>query len=104
MPKRKPTRVRLTDYKAKKRDEGAIEIEADDGSVFRVDPPLVWSDETLALSQDRTKVVELATSLLGGPEEYERFLAAGGSAALLSGILAEEHGADVGESAASSSS
>lgn len=104
MAKRHTHRVKLTDFKAKKRDEGAIEIEADDGTVFRVEPPELWSDDIVSMSADRTQVIEMATALLGGEEEYERFKAAGGSAAVLSAIVADEHGLDVGESAASSGS
>lgn len=104
MPKPKPHRVRLSDFKAKKRDEGAIIIEADDGTEFRVEPPELWSDDILTMSADRARVVEMATAMLGGEEEYSRFVAAGGSAAVLSAIVADEHGLDVGESAASSSS
>lgn len=96
-------RVVLSDFKAKKRDEGAIEIEAEDGTVYRIDPPELWPDEA-AVAAQAEDVVGLATALIGGPEKYQEFVAAGGSAAIVSSVLAEVHGIEVGESSASSTS
>lgn len=96
MPKRETRRVVLSDFKAKKRDEGAIEIEAEDGTVFRIDPPALWPDDALVLAKEK-RAVELATLLLGGEDGYRAFVAAGGSAALLDAIIGEELGARAGE-------
>lgn len=95
------SRVKLSEYKERKRAEGGVEVEADDGTVFVVDPPELWSDEVLELSQAGDNFAA-ARGLLG--DQYEAFTAAGGSAATLLGILKEAKGLDVGESQASSSS
>lgn len=97
------TRVKLSDWKGKKRDEGAIEIEVDDGTIYRIDPPDLWPDDALKASEDRDPVA-LATALVGGSEKYQAFVAAGGNAAIVAGLLGEVHGVSVGESSASSSS
>lgn len=101
--KQRPThvkRVKLSDYKDRKADEGSIEIEGDAGTVFRVPPPELWDDDVMALSQADDNLA-VATRLLGGEETYAQFVAEGGSAATLMGIIAEAHGVTVGESAAS---
>lgn len=100
-PNRHVHKVKLTDFKAKKADEGAIEIEADDGKIFRVDPPELWDDDVAEL-QSAGDTVGLAHALIG--DEYPDYIAAGGNAMLLMSIIAEVHGVDVGESKASSGS
>lgn len=100
--KRHLHKVKLSDFKAKKADEGAIEIETDDGTVFRVDPPELWDDELTELSQNDDNV-GLAKRLIG-EEEYPAYVAAGGNAMLLMSIIAEVHGVSVGESKPSPSS
>jgi hypothetical protein len=47
-------RVVLADFKANKRDEGAIEIEVDDGVMIRIDPPELWPDEAMAAAVGKT--------------------------------------------------
>lgn len=89
-------KVVLNDFKAKKMDEGAIDIEAADGTVFSVPPPELWPDEAQDFMPQKD-YIGLAKLLLGGDDEYARFTAAGGSAALISAILADEHGATLGE-------
>lgn len=99
MSKRDNRRVLLTDYKDKKRREGSIEIETDDGQVFTVDPPELWPDVKFSDLEN-----EAVGRLLLGDEPFERFIAAGGTATILLGILNEKHDLTVGESEASSSS
>lgn len=99
-----PRRVVLADFKAAKELEGAIDIETPDGQVFRIPPPALISDELLARSRTAADdPIGFVTALLGA-DAYEKFKAAGGSAAVALAIFQEEQGADVGESSASSSS
>lgn len=94
-----PTKVNLTDYKERKEAEGAIDVETDDGQTFRIPPPELWPDAVGKLVKEGD-MVGLGEALLG-PDGYERFVAAGGSAVILNGIFAEVHGIDVGERKAS---
>lgn len=89
-------RIVLADYKQKKRDEEAIEIETEDGTIFAIDPPALWPDEIqpLALGED---MVGMAKMLIG-EDKYAAFVAAGGSAAMVGAMVGEELGLDVGES------
>lgn len=92
MPKEKPNhvrRVKLSDYKDRKADEGAIEIETDDGQVWRVAPPELWPDDVLSLAE-RDDSVGAARLLIG--ERYDEFVKAGGSAMLVMSIVKDEHG------------
>lgn len=90
-----PTKVRLSDFKERKEAEGAIDVETDDGQVFRIPPPELWPDEVGALASNN-QMVELGQALLGD-DTYKQFVAAGGSATILSAIFAEVHGLNVGE-------
>lgn len=101
MPARGVQRVVLSDYKAKRRDEGAVEIETEDGQVFRIDPPELWPDDIQENLQSGNNIA-IARALIG--ERYDDFVASGGSANLLVGVLGSVHGVSVGESSASSSS
>lgn len=99
-----PVKVKLSDFRERKELEGAIDIETDDGQTFRVPPPEVWPDDVQKFVKGEEKdIVGLSKAILGN-DRYAAFCAAGGSAALLNAIFAEYHGADVGESPASSSS
>lgn len=100
--KRHVHRVKLTDFKAKKADEGAVEIEADDGEIYRIDAPEVWSDEIAELAQSEDQVA-VARALIG-EDRYDAFVAAGGTAMLVMAIVSEAHGIQPGESSASSRS
>lgn len=94
--KKSPThiaRVKLTDFKDKKKDEGAIEIETADGTVFRIDPPELWTDEVMRLAQDDDNLAVAA--LLIGLDSYDDFVAKGGSAALVMAIIADVKGVTV---------
>lgn len=91
-----PRRIKLADYKQKKRDEGAIEIEMEDGSVFHVDPPELWPDEIqpLALAEDGVGMAKI----LIGEDRYADFVAAGGTASMVSAMVGDELGLSPGES------
>lgn len=84
----------------------AIDIETDDGQTFNLPTPGFWPDEATEL-MGKGREVELATILLGGPEEYARFKAAGGRAgdvAMALEAYGADQGATTGESSASSDS
>lgn len=109
----KPPPFNLTDYKAKKADEGAVRITAGDRE-FVVLPPELMDDDTytkfVKLEGSVETVVEQARMLMGD-DEYAAFVEAGGSAMLLLSMIAESssqwsdaQGASPGESVASSTS
>lgn len=84
----------------------AIEIETEDGQTFELPTPGFWPDEATEL-MGKGREVELAGILLGGPEEYARFKAAGGRAgdvAMAMEAYGADQGATTGESSASSDS
>lgn len=90
-----PKRYKLTDYKQEKREAGGIEIEADDGRVFKIDPPELWPDEVLELiNVESPDVIAVARLLL---DDYEAFKAAGGSAVIVATLAREELGGSVPE-------
>lgn len=91
-----PTKVKLSDFKERKELEGAIDVETDDGQVFRIPPPEVWPDEVNDITKGDRDAVRMAQVILGA-DQYEKFCAAGGNAAMLHGIFAEVHGASPGE-------
>lgn len=101
--KRHVHKVKLSDFKAEKADEGAIEIEDDNGEIYHIDPPELWSDDITALN-DADDNIGVARALIGGDDQYEKFVAAGGSAMLLLSIIGDTHGVSVGESKASKGS
>lgn len=96
------SRVVLADFKAKKRDEGAIEIVGDDGAVYRIDPPELWPDDIATLSANNDSV-GMVRALLG--DQYDAFVTTGGgSANMVAAIIQDVHGVAAGESSASSDS
>lgn len=103
MSKRNQHRVILTDFKARKEEEGSVYIDLPDGTFVRIPPPALWPDDVQLLAE-AGKNIEVVTALVGGPEEYSRFVAAGGSAAMALAILQDELGADLGKSSGSSPS
>lgn len=88
-------RYRLSEVVAEVREEHPpIEIETDDGQVFEVPPPELWPDEVVELAT--TRPVDSARLVMG--ERYDQFIAAGGSAGLLSVIVQRESLTRMGES------
>lgn len=87
-----PTRIKLSDFKERKENEGAIDIEAGD-EVFRVPPAELWPDELAGLRGD---LVAQAECIMGA-DVFARFRAAGGTANLLDSIIKDVHGADAGK-------
>lgn len=90
-----PTRIKLSDYKESKANEGRIEIEADDGTVFVIPPAVLWPDD----AADRYRLGDIVgcARVIMGEEEYEAFKAAGGSAGIVGALVGEEYGANPGE-------
>lgn len=87
------TRVKVSDHLAKLRDRG-VDIEMEDGQTFHIDHPQLWPDE---IQQEKDPVAG-ATMMLGGPENYAAFVAAGGSSGLLASVIEDEFGAAVPQS------
>lgn len=88
-------RVNLAAFKEQKNEQNSIEIEAGDGLVFTIPAPECWPDEIGPLAEAGDNI-GMARALLGA-DDYALFVEAGGSAALLGGIIAEEHGVTAGE-------
>lgn len=92
-----PHRVVLADFKAKERDEGAIDIVGEDGETYRIDPPSLWPDAAKELADNKDSVG--VAKLLMGDDRYQQFITAGGgSANLIAAIIQDVHGAAVPES------
>ncbi len=69
---------------------------------FILPPPTAWPDGALDAAT-REDVVG-ASRLILGDDDYDRFVAAGGNALFLQRLVEKLHGAQLGESAGSSSS
>ena len=78
-----------------------VEIQLGEDKIVLVEPPALWGDEVLLAAQEG-RIIEGARFLLGD-DDYELFLKAGGTAALLFKILEDGFGG-LGESLASTSS
>ena len=72
------------------------------GETFELPAPTGWPDEVLQAANDDDVIG--AARLVLGTDNYDRFLAAGGSALLLQDLVAKLHKAQLGESVGSSSS
>jgi hypothetical protein len=67
-----------------------IAIEADDGTVFHIDPPELWDDDIF--TQTGGTPVDQAIAIMG-EAEYARFRKAGGSAMLVDYVIKKHTGA-----------
>lgn len=74
-------RIVLEDHKQKLAERG-IDIETSNGTTFHIDPPQLWPDNIDGLDE-----LDTAKTILGGPERYDEFIAAGGSYRLLGSII-----------------
>ena len=117
MPKKRTAPVvKLADFKKKLEEEHSLLIEAPDGKKFRYRGPELLSDDEfksmveLEKSDDPASAIEVARIMV---DDYDGFVAAGGSTAILMEIVqAESHrragegedAEDPGESEASSDS
>ena len=101
-PARGHRAVVLSDYKAKKMDEGAIDLQLDDGTTVTVPPAQVWADDVMVCAS-AGDLIGAGIALLG-KDEYDHFVRAGGSGALLSALVQDELGLTTGESPASPAS
>jgi len=93
-------RYKLSEVVTRIREEKpAIEVETDDGKVYAITPPELWPDEALTLSS--TNPVAAARLVV---DDYDAFVQAGGSAALVNAIVADYAGLDLGKLSGSSDS
>lgn len=88
-----PIKVNLADFKERKEAEGAIDIDAGDGKVFRIPPAELWPDDVGSFRGD---LVAQAKRIMGD-EQFDAFVEAGGSATLIDAIIKDAHGADAGK-------
>lgn len=95
-------KINLRELTERKRAEGAIEIETD-SETFTIDPPELWTDAMLGFATSGDNLA-LSVALLGSQANYDRFIEAGGSQAVLGVILSESAGFQLGKSSASSHS
>lgn len=95
-----PVKVKLSDYKERKQDEGAVDVELDDGSTFRIPPPELWPDSFAKglKNEEFRNDAEAQARMIVGDDEFDRFIAGGGTTMLFHSLLKEEHGIEVGES------
>jgi hypothetical protein len=96
-------KVRLSELIERKRNEGAMEIDLDDGKPpIILDAPELWPDEFRKIAGDGKSTDEDIAKLLLGADNWKRFVAAGGTQGLFLSLLQERHNLTVGESPASS--
>lgn len=62
---------------------------------FRLDPPELWDDEVNELAAEG-KATDLSKKLLG--DQYDAFIAAGGSNSIINLVLSKHNGVELGES------
>lgn len=102
MSKRDSRVINLADFKDKKKQEGSLEIELSDGTKIHIDAPEIWPDEAVPFIEAKDNI-GLGRFLMG-EENYDLFVADGGSSAMIGSMLDERHGATLGKSSASSDS
>lgn len=96
-------KINFGDYVERKRKAGEVELTLGDDHGSVVIPPMeLWADEVFDTATGGNTVGAIV--MLLGQDGSDRFHAAGGNWRILSGIVREQQGASVGESAASSES
>lgn len=90
------SKVVLAEYKEKQLKEKSVEIELSDGSSVFMLPPQLWDDSFIQIAKDEGDQV-LAEKLLGGAENYKRFVDDGGTSMILMSLIAETMGTDLGK-------
>lgn len=88
-----PKKVNLAEYRERKENQGAIDVEAPSGRVFRIPPAELWPDEVPFLRGD----LPAQAAAIMGAEEFDAFKAEGGTANILDAIIKDEHGAEAGK-------
>lgn len=95
--------IKLQNYVERRKAEGSIAVDlGKEHGTVNIPPIEVWPDE--AFDTAGSGDTKAATALVLGDEAGARFYAAGGNWRMLSGIVRQEQGLDVGESEASSES
>lgn len=90
------SKVVLAEYKEKMLREKSVEIGLSDGSSIFMLPPQLWDDSFIQIAKDEGDQA-LAEKLLGGPENYKRFIDDGGTSMILMSLIAETMGTDLGK-------
>lgn len=95
MPDTKKKTVRLSDFRERKMAE-AIEMVTDDDQTFLIPPLDLWPDEVDAAMPlvDRCR-------LILGADDWDRFVAAGGTATIMNAVWRDRESLDLGEAPAS---
>lgn len=88
-------KVVLNEYKEKAFKEKAIEIELSDGSSVFMLPMQLWDDSFRDVATSENGDKELCVRLLGGEDNYKRFIDNGGTSMILMSLLAEHMGTDL---------
>jgi hypothetical protein len=95
--------IKLAGYIERKRKTGSIAVDLGDGAENVVIPPIeLWPDE--AFDTATAGDTKGAAAMLLGQDGADRFYAAGGNWRMLSGLVRDQQGLDVGEFEASSES
>lgn len=97
-------KIKLGEMQERLIDEGALDVELDDGTVLRIDPPELWSDKCREILTDSTKDdADLGREMMGAAN-WKKFVAQGGTGALFARLLIERYQLTLGESEGSSTS
>lgn len=99
MPVKKPevARVRLVDRIERQITTRGIEIEVSDGTAVLIEPPELWSDEVREAASDPEIGSEGFAKVLMGQEQWDKFVADGGTPRLFDMIVREHWDASAGE-------
>lgn len=89
-------KVRLSEWRERREAAGALDIETDDGQVFRIPPPELWPDAVY----EAEGVVDRVRLILG-EDTWAQAQAAGLSATALNAIWADRENLTLGEQQAS---
>lgn len=90
-------RYKLSEFRRRADDEGAITIETDDGTEFVIPAPANWPDEFRRVARATGNDPEAIARCIIGDETYDEFVAKGGSARILDAIIVDAQGATPGE-------
>ena len=88
-------KVVLHEYKEKALKENSIEIELSDGSSVFMLPPQLWDSSFTEAATSGAGDEALCIKLLGGEENYKKFVDDGGSSMILMSLLADSLGTDL---------
>lgn len=97
-------RLVISDWEAKRREEGTIVLDLGDAGEIEIEPPLFW-ERKLQTVEDRSKLGnEAFQRLVLGEEAVDLWLSTGRTITELDAAFTYAQGMDTGKSAASSKS